>query len=65
MALIKSVMVTRLWEEGNREGARQQSRKVLTWGLISVILGIPLSIYMLFFSDQTELTNNLLEQLLK
>lgn len=65
VALIKSVMVTRLWEEGNREGARHQSRKALTWGLISVIIGIPLSIYMLFFSDQAELTNNLLEQILK
>lgn len=63
VALIKSVMVTRLWEEGNREGARYQSRKARMWGLIGALIGIPLSIYMLFFTDQTEMTSNLLEQL--
>ncbi len=63
VALIKSVMVTRLWEEGNRDGARYQSKKALMWGLIGAIAGIPLSVYMLFFSDQTEITGNLLEQL--
>lgn len=64
VALIKSVMVTRLWEEGNREAARYQSRKALMWGTIGAAIGIPLSIYMLFFSDQTEMTQNLIEQLM-
>lgn len=51
VAIIKSVMVTRLWKEGNHEGARRQSRSVLKWGLISCIIGIPLSIYYLFFFE--------------
>lgn len=51
VAIIKSVMVSRLWEEGNREGARIQSRKTLVWSLISLIIGIPLTIYVMFFSD--------------
>jgi len=60
VALIKSVMVTRLWEEGNREGARYQSRKAFLWGMIGAVVGIPLSIYMLFFTD--EMSMDLLNQ---
>ncbi|MDE6402391.1 MAG: GYF domain-containing protein, partial [Muribaculaceae bacterium] len=33
VALIKSIMVTRLWEEGNPAGAARQSRQVLIWGI--------------------------------
>ena len=62
VALIKSVMVTRLWEEGNRDAARYQSRKALMWGLIGALIGIPLSIYIMFFSDQSMMANDLLQQ---
>lgn len=45
VALVKSVMVRRLWEEGKREEAYRQSRKVLLWAIIGLVIGIPLTIY--------------------
>ena len=51
VAIIKSSMVTRLWEEGKYEAARQQSRSVVKWSIIGCVIGIPLNIYYMFFWD--------------
>ena len=62
VAIIKSVMVTRLWEAGNYERARRESRKVLTWSLISILIGIPLTILYYLSFDKQEIFELLLNQ---
>lgn len=52
IAIIKSVMVKNLWNEGKHDAARKQSRQVLIWSLVSILVGIPLTIYMFFVSDE-------------
>lgn len=64
VSLIKSIMVTRLWEEGKRDAARYQSRKALMWGLIGALIGIPISIYIMFFNDGSLLGDDIMQQLL-
>ena len=58
IALIKSIMVTRMWEEGNVEGAARQSRKVLLWGILGLAIGIPLDI--LYMTSQNDIFQEIL-----
>ena len=44
VAIIKSVMVAKLWQ-GNYDGSRRQSKQVLLWSIIGLAIGLPLSIY--------------------
>lgn len=62
VALIKSIMVTRLWEEGNPDGAASQSRQVLIWGIISLVIGIPLDLY--FMSAQNDFVQEIIPLLM-
>ncbi|MCM1448729.1 MAG: CD225/dispanin family protein [Clostridiales bacterium] len=63
VAIIKSAMVNRLWDEGNRDGARKQSRQVLLWSLISIVVGLPLTIYFMMNNDMSSgMSNGIMEQ---
>lgn len=46
VAVIKASMVGRLWNEGKYEQAEAQSRSVLKWAIPSIVIGIPLTVYM-------------------
>ncbi len=45
VAIIKASSVNKLWMTGRRDEARSRSRSAFRWALISLIIGIPLSIY--------------------
>lgn len=45
VAVIKASMVKRLWSEGKHDDARKQSRSALKWALLSLIIGLPLTIF--------------------
>lgn len=64
VAIIFSSMATRLWEEGKQEEARRKSRQTLVWSLLGLVIGLPLNIYVMFFSDQA-MYNEMIEDLLK